>query len=562
MSETSDLLAVVGELDRELVRLHDQDPDAGDEARSAAATLIPALDDPRTLGWYDRFLEHTHMEVEDTDLDTALRALAAPTDSLAIVARRLAAIGAVTRALAEFQPRNERAHAVQVALSGPGILRDAPSVGDPTSAPEAPQEGAAELHERLMDRTALPHVRNLREFLVGDEQIGIVHLALADAPLPCASVLVPVVSSGVDIALAVITDVCVAGTTFAQATSDRSLLNPVTWTQSDFWCELTAAPGQQNTPWYGRRRFLERVALDCDAGDAGFPVAVWLDFSALVVDVEAGVAVREYSMAVDQPQPANDAVSVDEGVLIVRRDDGHVRITTTKRVEFTVGVEEAALAVLTCALGYGALAAEFALGGLGTGASELACEGAGLLALPPEGRASFDPVDEPLTALAQTADECGEAAVEALRRAAAGDVTLAGLAHDLAQSFRRSVTATLQLGALATVIADPPRVLQRLEAGPFAFVPPAGTLPVGPCRLEMSQTLTSLRGNSVAPERIGFAGGGKELGRQDRLDPGSDPFTLRVPTEGVPAGWYRGQVRLVEDNVVADRTVAVDVLIP
>lgn len=563
MSETGDLLAVVGELDRELVRLHADDPEAAQAAREAAATLVPALRDPDTLGWYDRFLAATGTEPQETDLASAVRALAAPTASEATVARRLVVAGAVARAFERFRPdvEGDERDAVLLALSGPGILEGGPAVED-VEFPVEIHPDAPELHEHLMDREALPDARSLRDFLRAEPRRHLLQAAILRAPLPCSSMVVPVVTSlGTQVALAVVTDVCVSGTTFAEATSEHSLLNPVMWAQSPYWCEMTPASGEQAAPWDGPRRFLERVALDCDPPGV-FPVAVWLDVSERWVDPGGATAAREYAMSAGQPPPANGAVSIDEGSLVVRRDGDHVRIETTKRVEFTSGIEEEALAVLTCALGYGALAAELALLGMGGEAHEQDCPGgatpgvAGKSALVP-----VDPVDGPRRAVVGTAGECASAAGDALASAAAGEMTGARLASEVARSMRRTVTAAAQLAALALVVADPPPVLDRLEAGPFSGG--AGTAgPLPRCRPEARRPLRSLRGHELAPAQLGFARDGQEVADGDVLDPGSRPFSLRVRTEGVTSGVYCGDVDLVEVDGGTVHAVPVLVVVP
>jgi hypothetical protein len=563
VSETGDLLAVVGELDRELVRLHAEDPEAGQAAREAAATLIPALRDPDTLGWYDRFLAATGTEPQETDLVTAVRSLAAPTESEATVARRLVAVGAVARAFEPFRPGAERdeSDAVLLALSGPGILEGGPTIED-REVPSEPHLNAPELHEHLMDLEALPDAGSLRDFLRAEPRRHLLQAAILRAPLPCSSKVVPVVTAlGTQAALAVITEVCVSGTTFSEATSEHGLLNPVTWAQSDWWCEMTPAPGEQAAPWDGSRRFLERVALDCDPPSA-FPVAVWLDVSERWVDPGGETAAREYVMSAEQPSPANGAVSIDEGSLVVRRDGDHVRIETTKRVEFTSGIEEEALAVLTCALGYGALAAEFALLGLGDEAHEQDCTGGTTPGLAAKSApAPFDPVDGPRRAVVGTARECAAAAGDALVSAAAGEMTGSRLASEMARSVRRTVTAASQLAALALVVADPPPVLDRLEAGPFSGGA-AGAGPLPRCRPAAPRPLRSLHGHLLDPARLAFARDGREVAHGDVLDPGSGSFFLRVRMEGMSAGVYRGDVDLVEVDGGKIHAVPVFVVIP
>lgn len=566
MSDTGDLLAVMGELDRALVRLHEDDPEAGEQARKDAATLIPALGDPRTLGWYDRFLDATGARPPHTSLDGALRSLAAPTGSRAMVARRLVAIGAVARALPEFRPEGGRSEAMRMALSGPGILEGAPSVGERFEPPEEPAPRAGEMHERLMDRLALPDVRSLRTFLESERDNGLVHRELPTVAQPCTSRVVPVaMPGGTEIALAIVSEVCVGGTTFDPATADDAtlegtLLNPVNWAHSSFWCHI--AP-EGAAPWNGPRRFLEHVDLDCELEI--FPVKVWLDFTAVHVDPVRKIAVREYSMsAAGQPSPANGQVTIDEGVLVVRREGTDVRVTTTKRVEFTAGLDEPALAVLACALGYGALAAEFALTGLGDDAHDLDCTGAPTSTVaPPRGQAAVGALDESISGLAATADECATAAADGLRRAATGDLTFAGLAQDLALSLRRVATAVGQVASIVPVLADPPRVLERVEAGPFELDTGSGVTAaaVPACRLELRNPLKSSR-LDLPVASVGFASGGRDLGPGNVLDPGSLPFSLRVRAAGTGSGLYRGEVHLVEGPGSPPRTVPVEVLIP
>jgi hypothetical protein len=231
-------------------------------------------------------------------------------------------------------------------------------------------------------------------------------------------------------------------------------------------------------------------------------------------------------------------------------------------VEFTSGIEEEALAVLTCALGYGALAAEFALLGLGDAAHDQDCTGdatPGLTAK--DAAAPFDPVDGPRRAVVATAGECAAAAGDALASAAAGEMTAPRLASEMARSVRRTVTAASQLAELALVVADPPPVLDRLEAGPFAGgVAGAGPLPR--CRPEAPRSLRSLLGHELRCTQIAFARDGQEVAHGDVFDPGSQPFFLRVGTEGMASGVYHGDVDLVEVDGGKIHAVPVFVMIP
>jgi hypothetical protein len=381
MSDAGDVVAVLGTLDRSIAEL---DPDAAAEARAAAATLIPPLGDPAAAGWYDRFLETSEGEPAAATLEAALRNLAGAPASRAALARRVIAVGAVARALPElYGPGGDLSQFALEALSGPGILRSAPGVGEEVGEEIAEGDGPPVLEEApaflelLVDRVEFPDIGAYRQFLETATARNLVHNDLAAVPAPCATTLVEVPSDDQsDPAVALVTEVCVTGVTLAGLAANTSFMNPANWSTYSYWCHMLP-PVSGNPPDPAAAvRFLEAVALDCPTD--WFEVAVWLDFSPLVRVPTA--LVRTFKMSppavqgdVVDGEAANGAVNIDEGSIIVIDQGAHLRVRSTKRIRFTAPIDPYALAVMACGAGYGALAADFVVEGTGGSAVAVTC---------------------------------------------------------------------------------------------------------------------------------------------------------------------------------------------
>jgi hypothetical protein len=114
---------------------------------------------------------------------------------------------------------------------------------------------------------------------------------------------------------------------------------------------MTPLPG--TTP--PAQRYLESISLDC--GNPSMVLRTVLDFYMMLLPGGQGAMV-DYWRPTDQSQGGDGRVTVDEGSIEVRQVDNQVCIRTTKRVQFSYGFTAGELAMISCALGYGALGEE------------------------------------------------------------------------------------------------------------------------------------------------------------------------------------------------------------
>lgn len=560
MSDVSDLVTVVGELELELEALFARDPEAGALARQRAATLIPPLGREDAPGWYTRLLEATGVERPDADLDAALARLARPASSVISHPHRVAVLGAVGRAAPHLPARARRTDRILDALAMEGIVLAAGPPGAADEPTPRRDDAAAALHGALLDTDVLPHIGHWRSLVESEGLVGVIDPVLRAAPAPCSTHVVPVhTRTGERLAVALRTDVCVSGVTLARATDATGFMNPANWAGYEHWCGMDPDPQYNPQDWEQPCRFLESVALDCDTGWS--KVAVWLDFTEVVRGTD--VAYREYAMTDLEVAPpgGNDSVTVDEGVFVVRAEGDHVRVTSTKRVEFREGIDDAVLAVVACASGYGDLATAFVVHALGGEAHAVSCAAA------PDGVGAtgtfaatstagetlpIDPVDGPAGKLEVTLGECVDAARSSLSRVAAGDYTLDDLARDVVGSAFRSVRAVAEAGEVLVVLADPPPVLDRVVSDRFEVPPaPAGT--TGPCALAIDEGLTSLRGHTLKPPHVQCV--------PASLPAGERTFRLVSWVAGRPSGAYRGTVKATHPGSGSPVDVAVDLVV-
>jgi hypothetical protein len=297
------------------------------------------------------------------------------------------------------------------------------------------------------------------------------------------------------------------------------------------------------------------VALVCAPKDDDklFPVSVWLDFSRL--HKIPGAVVRDYSMTPDEHRPAtpaaNGAVDVDEGTIKVAEDDGHLRVTTTKRVRFTSPlIDEPVLAVLSCALGYGALAADFVVRGTGGTAREVTCVADATSRMFGEGVAAA--LDGSVGRLEETADECIGAARDVARRALVGGYTADALVADVGQAVGRGLRAWVQ-AVDVMIVASGPRAHVPVVTRSF-HLDRDPNVRTGPCRLAPAGNFTSLNAFVMPTDRITFV--------PPRLDNVTTPFTLSVDPSDLRGGTYLGKVIVTVEQTGTAHEIDVDVQIP
>jgi len=371
---------------------------------------------------------------------------------------------------------------------------------------------------------------------------------LRRAPAPCTTELVlDPARGGAEVALALKTSVCVQGVDFEVLKAGGAFLNPKNWGDYDHWCSMTPDPANDPDP-LAEARFREEVALDCPSH--WLEVAVWLDFTRLVT-VGQATLLRDYAMTAHDHIPAagppgNDAVTIDSGSLKVVEEGDHLRVTTTKRVNFTFGLDEAVIEVLACVGGYGAMAAEFVVEGTGGTATAVGCAPVE----PPEARTAtqtgeqaepadpYDPLDEPLGDVLETVDECVAAAADVTRRVTSAAYTASDLAKDVAASMVRSLRLVAQVSGVAAVVADPPDVQDDVTSDPFHLHwPTAPSETIGPLTLTIDESLKSLSRQHELPVKEA-----RVRCVPNVLHHPTQPFFVRAHPEGRPAATYLGTV--------------------
>jgi hypothetical protein len=142
------------------------------------------------------------------------------------------------------------------------------------------------------------------------------------------------------------------------------LIEPLNWKKCmpNFWCEVRMIG---RGPGPGQRTYHEAVSSDCEAGaEALFSAETDLLFNFMWLPAKKGAeaALANYQLADGRPL-TNDLIRVDEGTLLVakvNRDDNHLRITTTKRIQFNYPFSSEVLAMIMCALGYANVGAHLA----------------------------------------------------------------------------------------------------------------------------------------------------------------------------------------------------------
>jgi len=557
MSDAGDLVALLGHLDRTITQL---EGDAAAAARAAAATMVPPLGEPGASGWYDRLVAAAEgVEPGPRSLSDAMIAIAAPAEGFSALPRRLAAIAAVARALpTRFGPDGSEADLTLQALSTPGILASAPPLDEPTRPSDETSifDEASTLLPRLVDPAELPNVGAYRDFIGRESNRRLLQSALFRIPAPCTTDVVEVTVGGqAERALALVTNVCVTGVDLTDVAAAPGFLNPANWAGYPGWCAMIANPVPANHT--DPARYLEIVALDCPSG--ALKVAVWLDFSPLVQRPRA--LVRTYSMSASQgggagtgasaaAQTANDAVVVDEGSLKVIDEGAHLRVKTTKRVRFRVGLDVTILRIIACCAGYGALAAEFVVAGTGGSAQDVACApAAGKATLAASDQA--DPVKERVEAVGQSIDECATALKSSISKAASGAYTADDFTEDVVGAVGRSTQAWIRVADLVAGVARPSAPDDEVVSDRFALESPA----TGPCTLALAGPLVAH--HAVAPVPIDRV----------RFDPkalaaGADGFELVVQPRGLRGTTYFGVVNVTDATTGEVRQVNVDVQVP
>lgn len=344
-SDSADVMAVLGAIDREVTRL---DGDARDVARARIAELIPPYADPEAVGWYDRLLDAGGGSAGAADLDEALERLARPAGDVHALPRRVAALGAAARAFPDaYGPQGAKRDVVLRALAAPGVL----AAPDGDDARGDPEQGLRLLVEPPPDDPSFAALRVAGRGVFSE-------LVLSQA-LPFRGQLVN--PDKPEIALT--TRHRVRGMTLEDAR--RGFLDPANWKDVDGWCGMTPSDPPPNDP-HVQKRFLEEVAMG-QCGGVDLAIKVWLDFPPIreIEDDEGDPVelVLAYDMSEEQPPPANDMVRTDQGSIRARDKHDHLAVTATKRIGFGPSLPGGrSLAWLALPAGYLDLGAEFIVG--------------------------------------------------------------------------------------------------------------------------------------------------------------------------------------------------------
>jgi hypothetical protein len=553
MSDIGDLVALLGELDRTIASLEGAEAEG---ARAEAAAMIPPYGNADAPGWYDRLLATTGAEFGPSSLSEAMDAMARPPSSRSVLPRRVIAIAAVARALPDrYGLHGEELERTLRALSGPGILATAPNVDEVEPGTEVDiLAEASQLLELLVDHDRLPDVHAYREFVDMDTSTALLSVQLRSLPAPCSTDVIEVEREGsVELVLTLATQVCVSGVSLADVAKPTSFMNPQNWARYAYWCDMVPDPANLADP-VEAARYLEIVALDCDT--RALEVAVWLDFSRLVKRPRS--LLRTYTMSRDQSTElpaggpvgggaaaaakANNAVSIDEGSIKVMDEGAHLRVRTTKRVHFTVGLDASTLALLSCGAGYGALAADFVVEGSGGVAQEVGCAGNEPTGVPGSGEV---PLGERIAAVGESIDECTMALMDALQKSAEQRYTADELAADLSAAFARSVRAWGRVVDLALAIGRKTDV--ETISDPIVVDPPTDA----PCSLALKGPLLSPHNDPLPVDRVRFV--------PEILPADADRFEIAVRSAGLRGTTYLGQASLTNVATSQARTVNVDI---
>lgn len=445
MTEIGGIVGIYGAID--------QVAQTDSETRVAVSQLLPLYRDPR-LHWYDDFqawLRGTKADAAGPlfpSVDDALRELAEIDPLRRMRPRRLFAIAVAMRAFPEMRdPDSELGTLAVAALRVSTLAREG--------------EQAQALHGLLAEKASLPDLEASSEelstwwadLITTADTRGLISSVTGMLPRPCSGQLVNVPGvAGVVAALK--TEFETGEIDFDQATR---FIEPVNWKTCMpwFWCDMTPL-GAGLLP--GVQLYREVVSSDCDdKAKAAFWAETELEFNFMWLPNVANpdVALTNYQLSSGRPHPG-DLIRVDEGSLLVAKTGPGptpLRITTTKRIQFSYPFSSQALAMIMCALGYVDVVGDL-----------LCCAASGYqagTAFPGQAPASPQQVATPEHACAAISgnagaavgdciEECVAAAGDWSRRVAEGPYTTDEFAQDMASTWARVLrkgAAAVNLGA-------------------------------------------------------------------------------------------------------------------
>lgn len=445
----------------------DQAVQGNQELRTAVSQLLPSYQD-HELHWYDDFqtwlsgAEAKAPAVPFPSLPAALTELATIEPRCRMRPRRLFAIAVAMQAFPEMRdPKSELG----------GLSVNALHV---STLAGAEGEQALALHGLLAEQASLPAVKAgsaalngwWNKLVASAAADGLIANTAGMYPRPCSGRLVNVPNVAGPVA-ALETEFETDEIDFERATK---FIEPANWKKCMpwFWCamkrlDVAVAPGVY--------RYREVVSTDCaNKLMAAFRAETELDFSFQWLPDTANpeVALTNYQMSPDRPLPG-DLIRVDEGSLVVAKvgpGPRPLRITTTKRIQFSFPFSSQALATIMCALGYTDVVGDL----LCCAASNPKQPGTSFPGEDP-GRVRHGPVREPVPgglvgAVGECVEECVAAAADWSRRASGGSYTIDELAQDMADTWVRAVrkgATAVEQGAKGTRPATRPRTRDRAE---------------------------------------------------------------------------------------------------
>lgn len=332
MTEIQDLIGIYGAIDQAISADHD--------LADLAAPFLGPYTGGEAIGWFDELtawtLARTGVAPADQypDLETALVELAAIAPRGRMVARRLLAMTVAARVLAEVIDVHDPVFLAPLAVDGLA----------------ADLDDADRLLELMLDDLVFPDLGSWETFIGQAFDDGLVAASTfrqRTAP-PCSGKLVMVDDAGDSDPVATISShFCTDQLTLEQA---KGFLDPATWPRCNgLWCEME----QTGVSAAGNPVYREVVSVDCEHRDQVWTAEACLEFR--MVNLPGGGALVTYDLCEGSPQPG-DMVVVDSGSLTVVQTGNEVCVWTTKRIKFDHPFSGPSLALLTCALGYGAVA--------------------------------------------------------------------------------------------------------------------------------------------------------------------------------------------------------------
>lgn len=436
MSEIEDLIGIYGFIDQAVV----EDP-------SLVEVVAPFFGPYQhgAAGWFDEFTAWAAalLDREASELfpplETALGNLSDIPMHGRMAARRLLLVAVAARVLDHSGTDTE---VVDSDLVGALALE------------EIDDDGRSSLLALLRDPATFGSLSDWAALLNRASEEGLIphSLAIQAAAPPCAGTVVLVdVAGDLDPVAVLETSFCTTELTLERA---KRFLEPVNWPGcSSFWCEMTpTAPSAAGNPTYH-----EVVSVNCANKTTVWTAEACLEFRMAPLPDDG--ALVTYNLCEGHPQ-TGALILVDSGTLTVQQIGPEVCVHTTKRILFDHPFSGPSLAMLTCALGYAAIAEDLVFscaladeqagdGGTEFPGSELPIDpgAGGGPGRPHDPHTDLkDVVDEAVHAAKQCIEDCAVACQASFDKVMAGD---GYKADDLVKDMSQMWTRLLRDGAMA-----------------------------------------------------------------------------------------------------------------